>query len=787
MRFVIVASALGISAVALGSHAEAQFSTPAQGKTAVFKPLAPQPFPPGVSMLVGGADECANADAISGTGSFTVDTTASTTGAPQGVGCVSANRDVWFSWTSPSSGSATIAMCGGTTADTVMTVWNGPGCAGVVLACNDDSCGLQSQVSFPASAGSTYMLQLGAFGAATTYTGTFSISISAPPPNDACTAPQAISGTGSFAFDTSGATTGIEGQTEALCLLFGTTTIEDDVWFDWTAPTSGTAVVSTCAGTAVDTRLAAYAGAGCPAAAALACNDDSCSLQSEISFGVVAGAHYALQLGNYPGQLGGTGTLTIAITSPDDCATPTPITGVGTFAFDTSAATTGGEGQSESACLFFGTTAIANDVWFDWTCPANGNATVSLCGGALSDTKIAAYDGAGCPTTAALACNDDTCALQSSITFACVAGQRYALQIGSYVGTLGEAGTFTISIPSTSSGCTYDDGSSENSIGLTAGGDLGWFHRFGAVGDSTIVSSISVAYGTSAFPGTSVPDGTPATVYLWDDPNDDGNPNDLVVIASAATAVANSDTDTLVLVSLAPTAVSGVYFAGVVLTHVPGQFPATLDQTTSAPGRAWIVGSAAGTLDPNNLAAATIATPTDIGSFGLPGNWLVRAGCSASTGTTICASTSIACPCSNGGIAGHGCANSVNANGALLAATGSASIAGDTLVLLASGMPNGAVPPNFCTFFQGTSAGSGVVFGDGVSCMVAPLVRLGSRPIVGGSSAFGHGVGADPDIHVQGGIVGPVTRHYQTTYRNVLPFCTPAGFNITNGVSIVWN
>src|SRR5205823_1885777 len=44
----------------------------------------------------------------------------------------------------------------------------------LLLACNDNSCGLQSSIVFPVTSGSTYMLQIGA-ASATTFTGTFTI------------------------------------------------------------------------------------------------------------------------------------------------------------------------------------------------------------------------------------------------------------------------------------------------------------------------------------------------------------------------------------------------------------------------------------------------------------------------------------------------------------------------------------------------------------------------------------------------------------------------------------
>ena len=48
----------------------------------------------------------------------------------------------------------------------------------------------------------------------------------------------------------------------------------------------------------------------------------------------------------------------------DDCSSPEAISGVGTFAFNQTTATTGTEGQNEYSCYAFGSSAIDNDVWF---------------------------------------------------------------------------------------------------------------------------------------------------------------------------------------------------------------------------------------------------------------------------------------------------------------------------------------------------------------------------------------------------------------------------------------
>src|SRR5262249_21165143 len=134
-----------------------------------------------------------------------------------------------------------------------------------------------------------------------------------------------------------------------------------------------------------------------------------------------------------------------------------------TVPYDSSMATTGSQGQSEALCVDYGTSAIAKDLWYTWTSTMSGTVTVTTCGlmtlpSANADTKIAAYPGARCPTSAAIACNDDeghspampvyTCAagnFNSTIMFTATCGQTYTLQIGQYpFNTTNIAGAFQI-------------------------------------------------------------------------------------------------------------------------------------------------------------------------------------------------------------------------------------------------------------------------------------------------------------------------------------------------------
>ena len=138
--------------------------------------------------------------------------------------------------------------------------------------------------------------------------------------------------------------------------------------------------------------------------------------------------------------------LTAAAQGSDSCTTPTAISGEGSFAFNTTSATTGSQGQNESLCDQFGTMAITRDVWFSWTSPEDGTATISLCGGATFDTKLAAYPGSGCPASSALACNDDSCGVQSQIAFDVTSGSVYTIQLGSYPGAGGGGGSMLIDV-----------------------------------------------------------------------------------------------------------------------------------------------------------------------------------------------------------------------------------------------------------------------------------------------------------------------------------------------------
>jgi hypothetical protein len=146
--------------------------------------------------------------------------------------------------------------------------------------------------------------------------------------------------------------------------------------------------------------------------------------------------------------------------------------------------------------------------------------------------------------------------------------------------------------------------------------------------------------------------------------------------------------------------------------------------------------------------------------------------------------TGTACPCGNNGAAEHGCANSVfSTGGELYLLAGTPSSINDTVHLEAAELPPGAA----CLLFQGTTAGAGAVFGDGLRCATGTIIRIAPTTASSlGLFVYPPGV-ADVPISVKGGVpANGGTRTYQVWYRNAAAFCTPSTFNLTNGLRIDW-
>ncbi|MFN0241926.1 MAG: hypothetical protein ACKVWV_03465 [Planctomycetota bacterium] len=170
---------------------------------------------------------------------------------------------------------------------------------------------------------------------------------------------------------------------------------------------------------------------------------------------------------------------------------------------------------------------------------------------------------------------------------------------------------------------------------------------------------------------------------------------------------------------------------------------------------------------------------------GLSGIQLVRIGDASRSSAPFCFGdgTGAICPCNNTGTVGRGCGNAAYANGALLGATGIASVSADSLTLTATSMSG------FQSWYFQSTDPTALPFGRGIQCLAGTLIRVGQKNVIGGSSANPSGV--DLPLSIKGGIPpAGATRYYQVAYRQVAPACVPAPIsntNRTNGVTVIWS
>ncbi len=131
-------------------------------------------------------DNCSGATAV-GTGTFSFNTVGATNSTPaipsscNAAATTTINKDVWFRFTAPCTGTATAATCG-TAFDTNVAVYAGAACPSgtAVVACNDNGCGTASSATWDVTAGSTWYVRVGAPGT-DSGAGSLVLSCSLPP------------------------------------------------------------------------------------------------------------------------------------------------------------------------------------------------------------------------------------------------------------------------------------------------------------------------------------------------------------------------------------------------------------------------------------------------------------------------------------------------------------------------------------------------------------------------------------------------------------------------------
>jgi hypothetical protein len=398
-------------------------------------------------------DACANYNiACDGPNAFS--TIGATTDGPAGCG---ANQDIWFAYLATAAGTVTAHTCIGTDFDTVIAAYNvAAGFAtpaglsfcppsnppnpfglaicppGAQLACNDDSCGPQSLITFPAAANTVYLIRVGGFGTAT---GRGNLTIIGPvaggaPPNDNC----------GNAFPVVNGLNSIDNRNATNKPANGCGSGAAAVFYQYVATATGQTTAETCGLAAWDTVLGVYT--DCAAVTAIACDDDGCdTLRSRVVWNTQAGLTYIIRLHGFSGATGA-GQLRIippagGAPTNDLCANAITVFDGQTF-FDASNATLDGP---VAPCL------VNPDLWYRYTA-INPATRFSLCG-SFFDTAIAVYLTPNCPPFLLLGCNDDSDACgvgsrQSQLDLATTVGAVYLIRVGSPNGSPGRQGVLTI-------------------------------------------------------------------------------------------------------------------------------------------------------------------------------------------------------------------------------------------------------------------------------------------------------------------------------------------------------
>ncbi len=145
--------------------------------------------------------------------------------------------------------------------------------------------------------------------------GSSAMAVDGEESNDLCSEPTSV-GEGSFEFSTLHADT--DGPDYSSCVTLESSIIYNDVWFEFTAPETGTLTISTCGQAEFDTRIALYAGE-CGALTEIGCNDDGAGCPGYTSLLLVPSVkdeRYLIRIGGFHPSQKGDGTLTISIDPP---------------------------------------------------------------------------------------------------------------------------------------------------------------------------------------------------------------------------------------------------------------------------------------------------------------------------------------------------------------------------------------------------------------------------------------------------------------------------------------
>jgi hypothetical protein len=676
--------------------------------------------------LAQGSNTCSTATGIAGTGTFPFSNVGATSDGP--VACGSIANDVWFDWTAPSNDAFEVSTCGGASFDTVIAAYDGSSCVGPLLSCVDDSCGLQTSVVFNATAASIYKIRIGGFAGASG-SGTFSVSVTVPPPPCGVdTGPDVIVGDITDVLNANPV-----GNLDAIAL--GTTSCN-----------VGTALLNWISGT----------------------NDHPVIRQNLYRYKEVGGAGRFEQVG-FSWLKHGFASLQGSL-----CCTCQPGgdgSHLGVGCSDPYGA--GLNGSQPSLGPNWQVNAHTGVFTYPPANPTHGSDSIyRRCQVALLDLEAT---GGGNTTRFFGECqyvtkDDATAGNQNnnaSWREASVSGSASNWNVGLIGSTHREE-------PAIRAWAQLDAAVNLDDVQVPGDGlvilgsrttDLGggqWRYEYAVfnLNADRNVGSVSVP----------IPSGVAVTNIGFHDVDyhDGDGPGNISFFGTDWPSTRGSGALSWACETMAQNASANAIRWG---TQYNFRFDAN---AAPQPGSITL-----GLWKP-------AAPGTVVASGEVPG------GGGGASVTSFCFGdgSGAPCPCGNSGAVGHGCENSLSTGGALMAGTGTPSLAADTLILSSSDER----PTALTVFWQGSNETAGTAFGDGVACFNNPgLRRLYSKNAVGGTATAPQG--AELSVSARSAATGDVlstgdTRVYHAFYRDPdAAFCPPAAgstFNSSNGLRVVW-
>jgi photosystem II stability/assembly factor-like uncharacterized protein len=397
----------------------------------------------GIWELAVGNDACEDATPISD-GIVEGTTAGASSDGAATCGDSSSSPDAWYRYTATCDGVLHVDSCG-SSFDTVVSL-HAPPCPGSETGCNDDCTGSpcaerQSCLTATVEAGEQFLIRVSGFDGDS---GDFLLRVFCTVPNDICDQAIALP----VPANVEGSTVGAGVDLAPICNGFDVTA--PGVWYT-VYGTGNLMTASLCNGdTAYDSKLSIYC-AGCGGQGCVTAVDDSCGVQSEVTWCSSPGAIYHILVHGYASfsgqfrlQLSDNGTpcgpALACAPANGTCESATPLSSLSVLGDNTGAGT-----QAAASCR-----ASSRDVWYEYDPFCHGFLTVDTCGslGTLSDTVLSVWDECA---GVELACNDDAagCGVRSSIALAAEAGRPFKIRVADY-DTNGDQGTFPLSTSLTS-------------------------------------------------------------------------------------------------------------------------------------------------------------------------------------------------------------------------------------------------------------------------------------------------------------------------------------------------